>query len=123
MSDVEIISENDVTEESIQSLFKLAFFETSVVEGGGIKVNLLDGPPVFILIDEEQRVLVYMTSSIFAKGFSAASKIRIANRLNLPRGEFRFAVQDEGKSRHLRIDCSLRFKEGVLASHVIETAR
>ena len=68
MSDVEIISENDVTEESIQSLFKLAFFETSVVEGGGIKVNLLDGPPVFILIDEEQRVLVYMTSSIFAKG-------------------------------------------------------
>lgn len=81
METAEILPENEVTTENLATLFKRAFFSISFDKDGDLVVQT-DGPKVFVIVDENKKMLKYMTIYGVKETSPLELKHALANRMN-----------------------------------------
>ena len=121
MAYIELLAENEVTEAKLIEIFTDAGIIVKL--DADLKIEAIRGLPVYVLIEENKKLLKFMIATGFQKDISQASKHAFANKLNENISLIRFYVMDyASRPNFLAVDCYLPYGRGILINHIIETA-
>ena len=121
MADIEVLAEDQVSIESLQQLFKRAFFKASIDEDGDLVVQG-EGPRVFVMLLADNKLIKFMCMYGLREDAPMADKLALVNRMNDDVILGRFCVPVE-RPDLLMADYYLGYEEGVSAYQVINAMR
>ena len=121
MAYIELLAENEVTEAKLIQIFTDAGMMVKL--DPDLTIETIRGLPVYVLIEENKKLLKFMIATSFQKDISQASKHAFANKLNENISLIRFYVMEyASRPNFLAVDCYLPYGRGILINHIIETA-
>lgn len=121
MSNIEVLSESEVTKENLVSLFKRAFMSTSFDDDDDLVVQT-DGPRVYVTIDEEKKLLKYMAIYGVNESSSLELKYALTNKMNDNFIFGRFSIPEQ-RPDMLVADYYLPYEEGIPTFQIVSAVR
>lgn len=118
---LQLIEENEVTTDILVDLFEQAFYETSVDSDGDVLVNV-DTYKVFVILDQDRKLLKYMALHAVKESASPESKLALVNKLNDEYIFCRFSIHGQN-SNQLIADYFLSYEKGVTGYQIIRSLR
>ncbi|MDD2721843.1 MAG: hypothetical protein PHH47_11110 [Gallionella sp.] len=116
------INEQDMSVETLERLFRSAFFKTSQEGENGLVVQVSADRSVRIHIDRQHNLLFFFKVFGFKGGAEQSRRIDLANRINNSVILVRASVPDD-HTDSLVLDYYLSYQEAVLAYQVVNAAR
>lgn len=121
MGTPEIIAENQVTTDTLESLFRRAFFSTSLDDDGDVCVET-DDPIVYVSINASNKLIKYTAVYRFKESVSMNSKLVFVNKMNDDVIFCRFSVSEDNPEL-LIADYFLPYGEGLPAFQIVSALR
>lgn len=121
MASAEVLSEDEVTPANLAQVFKRAFLKASVDEDGDLVVQS-DGPRVLVTVDEDKKLLKFMTVYGVKQSARLQVKHALANKMNDDYILGRFSIP-EGRPDLLIADYYLPYEEGIPAFQIVAALR
>ncbi len=121
MATAEIIAEHEFTVDKLETLFKRAFFSTSIDSDGDVVVQT-DGPRVCVIIKKDKKLLKFMSIYGVKTHARLEAKHALANKLNDDYIFARFSIPDS-RSDVLVADYYLPFEGGIPEFQVVAVVR
>jgi hypothetical protein len=115
----EPLRESEVTAERLQQLFQGAFLGCEIDDDGDLLVRE-EGVKTFVQIDEDRKLLNYLTFWSLRPEFSEAQKLSFVNAINKRVIIARFYVQD---ATTLVCDYQISFESGVSPYQIVSAYR
>ncbi len=121
MATAEVLAENEITKESLAALFKRAFLSTSFDKDGDLVVQT-DGPRVFVTVDEDKKLLKYMSIYGVKESSPVELKHALVNKMNNDIIFGRFSIPEKTPGM-LIADYFLPYEEGIPAFQIVSAIR
>ncbi len=121
MATAEVLAEDEVTTSNLAQIFKRAFFKPSLDKDGDLTVHT-DGPRVIVTVDQDKKLLKFMT--IYGVKESARMELKHAfvNKMNDDIIFARFSIP-KARPDVLIADYFLPFEEGIPAFQIVYALR
>ncbi|HEY9750269.1 MAG TPA: YbjN domain-containing protein [Allocoleopsis sp.] len=114
----DILPENQVTRETLQRCFKSAFLKTEIDEDGDLRVQSDFGIHPFVMIDEDRKLIKFMSLFSLKENIPEEDKLKLVNKLNDDVILVRFSVNQPDL---LVADYYLFYEEGISTYQIIHT--
>ncbi|MDE2845951.1 MAG: YbjN domain-containing protein [Gemmatimonadota bacterium] len=121
MATRELISENQVTTETLVALFERAFYKVQVDSDGDVVITV-DGNIVYVSVIENLNLLRYVTVFQVRESVSTESKLALVNHLNDDYILCRFSIYEQQPDL-LIADYYLSFEKGITAFQIVTSLR
>lgn len=117
-----LIAESDMSQATLEQLFRRSFLKTSQFEKSGLSIQLGSGVNVLVRLDETHKLLHYYKVFGFNKPEASPGKISLANEINDNVILVRASVPKENPDS-LVLDYFLPYEDGIPAYQIVATLR
>lgn len=121
-SSVDMIAEGDMTRESLEDLFKSAFFKTTTLGDDDLSVQVSSDRSVRVHIDRLHKLLLFYKVFGFKNKTADVKRIELANRINSKVIWVRASAPDD-HSDSLVVDYSLPYDGSILTYQIVSSLR
>ena len=121
MADIEVLADSEVSLDTLEQLFKRAFFNTSRDSDGDLVVQG-DGPRVIVLLDDEKQMVKFLAMYGLKDNAPLQLKHTLVNKMNDDVIFVRFSVPEQ-RSDMLVADYYLPYEGGISAFQIINAMR
>lgn len=119
--DPELLLPDQITPETLLSVFRQAYMDVETSPSGSLSVRVEGAGKVFVRIDTERKLLVFIQPYGLKEGATRSDKLELANRINDQVTLVRMAVSED--SNVLVADCFMAYDGVVTPRQMVEGVR